>query len=83
MIMWGVSSSNFYTSGSWMQECSGLSFHRTLTQVLVSLLTASQAFMISVFVARVKKEDEMLKREFKDWDKWASRVPYRIIPYVY
>jgi protein-S-isoprenylcysteine O-methyltransferase Ste14 len=66
-----------------MQECSGLSFDSTITRVLMSLWTANQAFVVSVVIARAKKEDEMLRKEFKDWDKWASEVPYKLIPYVY
>jgi protein-S-isoprenylcysteine O-methyltransferase Ste14 len=55
-----------------------------MTWVLMSLWMAYQAFVVSVFIARVKKEDDMLRIEFKEeWDKWASKVPYRLIPYIY
>jgi protein-S-isoprenylcysteine O-methyltransferase Ste14 len=45
---------------------------------------ANQAFVVFVFMARVKKEDDILRMEFKEeWDKWASKVLYRLIPYIY
>lgn len=38
----------------------------------------------AVLFARVSKEDEVLRREFKDqWASWANRTPYRLIPFVY
>jgi protein-S-isoprenylcysteine O-methyltransferase Ste14 len=79
----GFSCCHLYTSGSWVQECSDLSLGRTITQLLMLLWVAREVFVISLFIVRVKKEDEMLGREFKDWDKWARKVPYKFIPYVY
>jgi protein-S-isoprenylcysteine O-methyltransferase Ste14 len=51
-----------------------------MTQVLVSAWAIS---MLLVFVARAKKEDDMLRKEFSDWDEWAKKVPYKLIPFVY
>jgi len=36
-----------------------------------------------VFVRRTKTEDEMLRNEFRNWDEWAARVPYKLFPLVY
>ena len=37
-----------------------------------------------VLFARVGKEDEVLRREFKDqWVVWSKKTPYKLIPYVY
>ena len=34
--------------------------------------------------ARIGKEDMMLQKTFKnEWDDWAKRVPYKLVPYVY
>ena len=41
-------------------------------------------YVSAVLFTRVAKEDEVLQREFKDqWANWASRTPYRLIPFVY
>ena len=33
---------------------------------------------------RVALEDELLKSEFKEeWENWARRVPYAVVPWVY
>ena len=35
-------------------------------------------------VQRTRIEDDVLKAHFKDeWQRWAQRTPYRIIPWVY
>lgn len=35
-------------------------------------------------VGRTKQEDEMLREEFgEEWEAWAKRTPYRLIPYVW
>ena len=34
--------------------------------------------------ARARQEDAMLRREFgAEWDEWAKRTPWRVIPFVY
>ena len=35
-------------------------------------------------LARMKKEDMVLQREFgEEWNRWAQRTPYRLIPWIY
>jgi protein-S-isoprenylcysteine O-methyltransferase Ste14 len=35
-------------------------------------------------VSRTRIEDSMLRERFgKDWDVWAKRVPYKLVPFVY
>jgi len=70
----------FVGSGSWFRECSGFSLDGTMTQVVVSAWAIS---MLLVFAARAKKEDDMLRKEFSDWNEWAKKVPYKLIPFVY
>ncbi|PIL33590.1 hypothetical protein GSI_04213 [Ganoderma sinense ZZ0214-1] len=34
--------------------------------------------------ARARQEDAMLKREFgAQWDEWAERTPWKVIPFIY
>ncbi|KAJ3559497.1 hypothetical protein NM688_g302 [Phlebia brevispora] len=44
-------------------------------------------YMIWVAVAlfaRAAKEDDVLRREFKDqWHSWAQKTPYRLLPFIY
>lgn len=72
------------TSGSWVTECSGLSLDGSVDRLLLAVWMSSRAYVIFSMVARVKSEDEMLRKEFGgDWDKWARQVPYKLIPFVY
>ena len=35
-------------------------------------------------LSRMEKEDTVLRGEFgEQWDQWAQRTPYRLIPWVY
>jgi protein-S-isoprenylcysteine O-methyltransferase Ste14 len=45
---------------------------------------AGQTVLAAALVARTKKEDKMLKDEFGgQWDKWAEKTPWALIPGVY
>lgn len=69
-------------SGSWVVECSGLVFNSVGT--LWWIWTVFGLIVTGVLVLRIKKEDEMLKKQFgKDWVQWTKVVPYRLIPCVY
>lgn len=36
------------------------------------------------FAGRLAAEDKVLSRHFgPEWDQWASRVPYKLIPGIY
>lgn len=42
------------------------------------------AFVSANMVGRVRTEDDVLRKEFgTQWDEWAKRTPYRLVPYVY
>lgn len=46
--------------------------------------TFTMALVRIALVPRMNKEDKMLKDAFgKEWEEWAQRVPYRLIPWVY
>lgn len=39
---------------------------------------------ITVALVRPHVEDALLRERFgAEWDEWAKRVPYRLIPYIY
>ncbi|TBU37118.1 hypothetical protein BD309DRAFT_877058 [Dichomitus squalens] len=68
--------------GSWFTE-GGL----WNTVVGKGLACSVIAFVASVALRRfwmVEKEDELLREEFgQQWDEWARRTPYRLIPFIY
>ncbi|KAI0280048.1 hypothetical protein BGY98DRAFT_1095804 [Russula aff. rugulosa BPL654] len=42
------------------------------------------AYVLSSIMARAPTEDALLKKQFgAEWDEWAARVPYRVIPGVF
>jgi protein-S-isoprenylcysteine O-methyltransferase Ste14 len=42
------------------------------------------AFMAGMFLWRVGAEDAMMRKQFgPQWDAWARRVPYEIVPFVF
>ncbi|KZT21800.1 hypothetical protein NEOLEDRAFT_1181470 [Neolentinus lepideus HHB14362 ss-1] len=42
------------------------------------------SFFIPFFLRRTILEDDALRREFKEqWDRWAQKVPYRLLPGVF
>lgn len=41
-------------------------------------------FANAVMLTRMAKEDAVLRETFgREWDAWARRTPYRLVPYVY
>lgn len=69
-------------SGSWWAECglwSMVSF-RVFGVLWVSWCVVSMVALLG----RIPKEDYVLRGEFSDqWDAWARKTPYRLIPFVY
>jgi len=67
------------SAGSWLMECGAL---KSPVVVLLGLFWLSLAVTRAVYlVIRSKAEDEVLRKEFgKQWDVWAAKVPYRVIP---
>ncbi|KAH7928000.1 hypothetical protein BV22DRAFT_234456 [Leucogyrophana mollusca] len=76
MTLVHLSPGSFTRSCGWLNTTSG----RTLFGVgLVQLIWA-----ICVALGRTRKEDMMLKERFGDeWKRYARRVQYRLIPWVY
>lgn len=65
----------------------GSFFRESTTWVAKPLGVVAFAILISAFFIlpfRIKKEDELMKEQFGDeWEEWAKKVPYRLVPYVY
>lgn len=69
-------------SGSWLAE-SGL-WGSYAGSMLGAAYAAYSVFICVFLLARVPKEDMMMKKEFQDkWVEYAKHTPYRVIPYVY
>jgi len=70
-------------SGSWVKECGF--FASPASKLCLAVYTAIAILSTSVIpFSRMSKEDEVLKREFGgQWDDWARRVRYSVIPGVY
>jgi len=67
--------------GSWIYECIGFPTSLFSNPVVVLCWIASGIVGTRVLYSRVVKEDRMLREKFgKEWDEWAARVPYRLIP---
>ena len=70
-------------SGSWVRECG---FFASPTGILCLAVYVAVAILSTSAIpfSRMSKEDEVLKRKFgRQWDDWAKRVPYLVIPGVY
>ncbi|KIM42721.1 hypothetical protein M413DRAFT_444392 [Hebeloma cylindrosporum] len=69
------------TPGSWAIECSGPLSGGPLV-FLCYIITGVIAFL--VIAPRLEKEDALLRNRFGlQWDEWAAKVPYRLIPGAY
>ncbi|KAJ6467864.1 hypothetical protein C8R45DRAFT_909671 [Mycena sanguinolenta] len=66
--------------GAWAVECAGV----LGPQGLAALWVVGFSIAGIGLRTRMRKEDEMLKGRFgKEWEEWAARVPYKIVPGVF
>ncbi|KAF8893029.1 hypothetical protein BD779DRAFT_1670030 [Infundibulicybe gibba] len=71
-----------YDHNSWLRQSSVLDTR--MGQVFVGFLAILPAFPLVLLLLRMSKEDAALKKKFgKEWEEWARRVPYALIPGVY
>ncbi|KAF9043353.1 hypothetical protein BJ165DRAFT_1312282, partial [Panaeolus papilionaceus] len=70
-------------SGSWVRECGILDTKwGAMLCLLVALRHAASLYLLPF--SRMPQEDALLKQTFgKEWEEWANRVPYRLIPGIY
>lgn len=70
------------TPGTWLREC-GLLDTRMGVAALVGLMSAGVGGLL-YFCRRAGLEDEALRKQFPgEWDRWARRVRYKIVPGVW
>lgn len=68
--------------GSWYRECIGLD--GLGSKVFVGIWSAWALAVPTLLMRRVNAEDAVLKKEFnEEWNAYAKRTPYRIIPFMY
>ncbi|OSC99256.1 ICMT-domain-containing protein [Trametes coccinea BRFM310] len=68
--------------GSWL-ALSGVLDTR-LGRTVIGVWTVWNVLLMIGFVRRVPKEDAVLRKEFgAQWEEWARKVPYTLIPYVW
>ncbi|KAJ7291129.1 hypothetical protein C8J57DRAFT_1586638 [Mycena rebaudengoi] len=68
--------------GSFLMEC--VIKRSTAGKVFVTLYGLLICFVVTGLSLRIPKEDEGLRNEFgKEWDTWAAKVRYALIPGIY
>ncbi|KAF9535350.1 hypothetical protein CPB83DRAFT_779236 [Crepidotus variabilis] len=72
-----------FSTGSWVRE-SGILNTKFGKVLLAAYIVAGISPSLLVTLPRMHKEDEALKQKFgKEWEAWAAKVPYSIIPGLY
>jgi len=70
------------SAGSWLRECR--IFDTVVGKVVAGLCLTSLTIATLAFVRRAPLEDALLRKRFgKQWDEWAEKVRYRMVPYIY
>ncbi|KAF9043681.1 hypothetical protein BDP27DRAFT_1455145 [Rhodocollybia butyracea] len=65
--------------GSWIFECRLLELWAV--EVISVVVTAFYAYILYLVLSRMDNEDKMMKKEFgRQWDEWAGRVRYKLVP---
>ncbi|KAL7283933.1 hypothetical protein ACG7TL_001205 [Trametes sanguinea] len=71
-----LSKGSYFVEAGWLGKTSG--------KVVASTIVAYLSFVTVSLLSRMAKEDAVLRKEFgPQWEEWARRTPYRLIPYVY
>jgi len=68
--------------GSWIRESGVL--ETTAGKVAVSFGIAGMLHTVYALLSRAPVEDRLMKKEFgSEWDAWAEKVPWRVIPGIF
>lgn len=68
--------------GSWMREC-GI-WETKVGKCLAFTWIGFVTFTLGNMALRTTNEDQFLRNEFgKEWDEWAEKVPYKMIPGIF
>ncbi|KAH7915203.1 hypothetical protein BJ138DRAFT_998379 [Hygrophoropsis aurantiaca] len=71
-----------YGMSSWVRESGMLNIWAV--RMLVGTWCALITIITITLMGRTRKEDVMLKEEFgEEWEEWAKRVRYRLVPGIY
>ena len=58
--------------------------HTPLGQAIIVPFPTLVLCILIGLLRRMQKEDELLEQTFGDeWEKWAEKVRWKLIPYVY
>ena len=69
--------------GSYVYE-SGLLAIRWTAVVIAIWEVWILSIVFEIVVMRIPREDAVLRKEFgAEWEAWAKKTPFRLIPYVY
>ncbi|GJE94453.1 isoprenylcysteine carboxylmethyltransferase family protein [Phanerochaete sordida] len=72
----------YFGPGSWYTECVG--WETWGSRAFTALWSAWVLAIPTTLSARTPTEDEILHKKFGDeWEMYAKRTPYRLIPFVY
>lgn len=72
-----------FCPGSYLRESGALAESRSVAVAAVVWVLLVLSF-VAASVGRVEKEDQVLKKQFgKEWEEWAKKTPYRLVPYLY
>ena len=69
--------------GSYCAEVMGRE-SEVLRYICCTIYAGLLAIFFVGFTDKLGREDRLLRNEFQEeWDRWARKTPYRLIPYVY
>ncbi|KAF8890123.1 hypothetical protein BD779DRAFT_1438753 [Infundibulicybe gibba] len=70
------------SSGSWVRESGVL--ETFLGRMVLGIYFSALMVILSTLLWRMPKEDATLRAAFgKQWDEWARRVPYMVLPGIF
>ncbi|PPQ79313.1 hypothetical protein CVT24_007813 [Panaeolus cyanescens] len=73
-----------FTRGSWVRECGVLLMRTGVGARLVWAYGMAVSLLPLMVLLKTREEDEMMKRRFgKEWEEWADKVKYWVIPGVF
>lgn len=71
-----------FSPGSWAREAGWL--HTPTGMVVAGVYTGLQLYTALGMLFRCSKEDALMRKQFgEQWDEWAGRVRYRLVPFIY
>lgn len=74
--------SKLWRQGSWARE-SGI-FQSALGRIAAFIYLALTTSILTGLISRMASEDAALRRVFGvQWNQWAGRVPYKLVPWIY